>query len=123
MANNNIGEIDCDIHIRGFIREDKNNKLYIYVPELGIIGPKAAAFQDLVKEKSTMYGSPEIDYSGGGERDKVSDYPEASEEKKAVNVETAPKEMPKEPEVIPKNQPKKIGGLLSGLMNALGSEE
>jgi len=67
MANENIGEFDAVIHVKGFVRKDAKGKLYIFWPEKGILSPRLPAFQDIILENAKMYGAPNIKYDGGGE--------------------------------------------------------
>ncbi|PHS23386.1 MAG: hypothetical protein COA83_09865 [Methylophaga sp.] len=121
MANENIGEIKwgCCAAVIKFVRMDKKEKLYISCPSCGNSAAKGKTFQETIKGRAVMYGTPSSEYAGGGEPEKVSKNPEAvgnEPEAKAENFTP-------EPTPPQKKEPRKVSRLLSGLMNALGNEE
>lgn len=120
MANDNIGEIACAHHngprVQAFVRLDKKSKLYIFCPSCGIIAPRNPSFQEFIKENASMYGTPSAEYSGGGEpEEKTQPENKIQGQEKTQTAET-------KPEVKPSVKTKK-SSLLTGFMNALGSEE
>jgi hypothetical protein len=116
MANENIGEIAwgcCDAVVK-FVRMDKKEKLYIACPNCGNSAAKGKSFQETIKGKAVMYGTPTEDYAGGGKP--AGKEPEAiPEEKAAVVIE--------EKEAIPPKKPKRLSELVGGVMNVFGREE